>query len=213
MACYYPMKAYRSQTVNPSGKRSIVFNKNQGFADMEVELPCGQCIGCRLERSRQWAIRMAHEAQLHEDNCFLTLTYNDENLPKHNSLKLKDFQKFMKRLRKAFGKKIRFFHCGEYGEKFQRPHYHAIIFGLDFKDKILFSEQNDQKLYISPTLNKIWGLGHATIGDVTFQSAAYVARYITKKITGDRAQDHYNEINYETGEILSERRPEYTTIS
>lgn len=214
MPCYHPLLGYRSLSINPSGKRSIVFNKNQGFADMPVELPCGQCIGCRLDRSRQWAIRCVHEASLYENNCFITLTYNDENLPKDNSLCVEHFQLFMKKLRKKYGKGIRYFHCGEYGENFGRPHYHACIFNFSFRDKkVLKTLQDGTKYYVSEQLNELWEYGFTMIGDVTFESAAYVARYITKKITGKNAFEHYNKINYETGEIIAERRPEYVTMS
>ena len=104
MACYYPLKGYRARAVNPkTGKRSIVFDSSLGFMDMPVEFACGQCIGCRIERSRQWAIRCVHEAQLYEANCFITLTYAPEHLPKNGSLVLEHFQKFMKRLRKRVG--------------------------------------------------------------------------------------------------------------
>ena len=136
MPCYRPIKGYRSRRLNAeTGKRPVVFNPRDGFYDQPVDLPCGQCIGCRLERSRQWAIRCVHEASLHERNCFITLTYRDECLPTNGSLDLDAFQKFMKRLRRRFGEGVRFFHCGEYGENFGRPHYHAILFNLDFSDK------------------------------------------------------------------------------
>lgn len=103
MACYNPLRVWRSKTINETGKRSMVFNRSAAqFADISQEIPCGQCIGCRLERSRQWAIRCVHEASLYEENCFLTLTYNNENLPENNTLVVKDFQNFMKRLRKKY---------------------------------------------------------------------------------------------------------------
>lgn len=213
MPCYHPIKGFRSREKNSSGKRNIVFSHTQGFTDMEVTIPCGQCIGCRLERSRQWAIRCVHEASLYENNCFITLTYSPENLPSDNSLHKDHFQKFMKRLRKAFGQKIRFFHCGEYGENFARPHYHACLFNIDFKDKELIRNQRNIKLYKSKTLEKIWPYGYSTIGDVTFESAAYVARYVTKKVTGKKALEHYTTIDYSTGQILNERSPEYVTMS
>lgn len=230
MPCYHPLAGYRSRELNPTGKRNIVFNVNQGYRDMPVEVPCGQCIGCRLERSRQWAVRCMHEASLYANNTFITLTYADEHLPEHKSLVVSDFQKFMKRLRKEvfsqsyeldsvktlltnYEKRVRFFHCGEYGEKFGRPHYHACLFNLDFKDRYQFKLENGFPLYRSPTLEKLWTYGHSSIGTVTFESAAYVARYITKKVTGYAALHHYNDIHPETGEILSERRPEYTTMS
>lgn len=226
MPCYHPLKGYRSKTVNPNGKRSIVFSVHQGYRDMPVEVPCGQCIGCRLERSRQWAIRCVHEASLQKHNSFITLTYAPENLPEDGSLKVDHYQKFMKRLRKhaswvrspyhndLLGNgTVRFFHCGEYGERFKRPHYHACLFGLDFKDRELVNERDGVKLWTSESLSRIWGKGFVTIGDVTFESAAYVARYITKKVTGEKALEHYNVIEKETGEILESRRAEYVTMS
>lgn len=119
----------------------------------------------------------------------------------------------MKRLRFSLpDKKIRFFHCGEYGDKTKRPHYHAIIFGHDFSDKQLWRENAGNKLYISPELDRLWGMGISTVGPVTYQSAAYVARYIMKKVTGDQAQDHYQTVNTQTGELHS-IQPEYVTMS
>lgn len=213
MPCYHPLTGYRSLSVNASGKRSIVFNASQGFRDMPVSLPCNQCIGCRLERSRQWAIRCVHEKSLHEQNCFVTLTYSPENLPKGGSLVKEDVQKFLKRLRRKYEpKKIRTFYCGEYGENGDRPHYHLLLFGHDFSDKkILMNGENP--LYRSAELEELWTLGHSSIGTVTFESAAYVARYVTKKVTGKRALDHYNEVDPKTGEILRERTPEFAQPS
>lgn len=220
MPCYQPLRGYRALDVNPdTGKRPITFNANKAYTDLKVTLPCGQCIGCRLDKSRQWAIRCSHEADLYEQNSFITLTYNDGHLPPLGSLQLRDFQLFMKRLRKKYGPKIRFFHCGEYGEKFLRPHYHACLFNHDFEDKTLWQIQNKVNLYRSAELEKLWSdadgnpIGYASTGDVTFQSAAYVARYILKKITGDQAVDHYLAIDPDTGEILGNRAPEYTTMS
>lgn len=115
---------------------------------------------------------------------------------------LEDFQNFMKRLRKRYGKGIRFFHCGEYGERLRRPHYHALLFNFDFPDKVLFSERGGRPVFISKSLDDLWGKGFSLIGDVTFESAAYVARYITKKITGDDAEEHYQGL-----------KPEYITMS
>lgn len=145
-------------------------------------------------------------------NAFITLTYNDANLPPSGSLHLPDFQNFMKRLRKKYGAGIRFYHCGEYGENTFRPHYHACLFNFDFPDKILFKTSNDNRLYTSEILSELWPLGHHLIGDVTFESAAYCARYIMKKVNGEPAKDHYVNIDPETGEVF-ELKPEYTTMS
>ena len=150
---------------------------------------------------------------MYEDNCFITLTYNDKHLPYGGTLVKKHYQDFMKRLRQHYeGKKIRYFHCGEYGEESSRPHYHACLFNLDFKDKELYSEKDGIRLYTSETLEKIWKKGFCTLGDVTFESAAYVARYIMKKVTGDKAEDHYKSLDPETGELFK-IEPEYTTMS
>ena len=98
MACYHPMQGYRSAEVTKNGKRKIVFSPQKGYIDLPVKVACGQCIGCRLERSRQWAVRCMHEASMHMFNSFVTLTYDDDHLPEYNSLNYKHFQDFMKRL-------------------------------------------------------------------------------------------------------------------
>lgn len=212
MACFYPLKGWKSKHLTAKGKRQIVFNRNEGFSDLPITVPCGQCIGCRLEKSRQWAIRCSHEASLYNKNIFITLTYNDTYLPTNGSLNLTHFQEFMKRLRFHNPKKsIRYYHCGEYGEKTGRPHYHACIFNHDFEDKVLYKETKGGRLYNSAQLSKLWPWGHAVIGSVTFQSAAYVARYIMKKINGELADQHYEWVD-EHGEIHV-LKPEYTTMS
>lgn len=213
MACYKPLKGYWSRDKTANGKRKVVFSTTAGYADRPIDIPCGQCTGCRLERSRQWAVRCIHEASLYKENCFITLTYNNDNLPQDGSLDIDHFQRFMKRFRKKYKhKKIRFFHCGEYGEKTRRPHYHAIIFNHDFHDKLIHSQRDGIPLYTSKILEELWPYGFNTIGDVTFESAAYVARYILKKITGEQAHDHYRVLDSSTGELVS-IRPEYTTMS
>lgn len=233
MACYYPLQGYRSKAVEPSGKRRIVFNPRHGIQDQQVDIPCGQCIGCRLERSKQWAIRCVHEASIHEENCFITLTYADEHLPENGDLVKKHFQDFMKRFRKAHGK-MRYYYCGEYGSQYDdqgnkitdslgrellgRPHYHACIFGFDFDDKVLWQIRRGISLYRSEKLERLWQYGYSSVGAVTFESAAYVARYVTKKINGQKADDicdqglkHYEKLT-DDGEIV-EVQKEYTDMS
>jgi len=176
-------------------------------------VPCGQCVGCRLERSRQWAVRCVQEAQLHEENCFITLTYSDKNLPAGGTLVKKHFQDFMKRLRRFMdGERISFFHCGEYGEKSRRPHYHALIFGMDWPDKQVYKRSPRGDVYTSKALERLWGWGFCTTGALTFESAAYCARYVMKKVTGDLARAHYERVDPETGEI-TQLVPEYVTMS
>lgn len=215
MSCFHPVHGFKSRSVNPStGKRSVTFRASEGFIDLPVTVACGRCVGCRLERSRQWAMRCIHEAQLHEDNAFVTLTYSDANLPYGGTLIKKHFQDFMKRLRKKYtGKKIQYFHCGEYGERSRRPHYHALLFGLRFPDQQLHKRHAaGHSVYTSEVLSNLWGLGFCTLGEVTFESAAYTARYIMKKINGDQAEAHYRVIEPETGEVIH-LQSEYITMS
>lgn len=207
--CFSPLTAYRSRDVNVSGKRSMVFNRSYALApDDPLSLPCGQCIGCRLKYSAQWAARCFHESTMHEENCFLTLTFDDAHLP--DSISVRDCQLFLKRFRKLiFPEKLRYAYCGEYGELFLRPHYHFLIFGFDFKDKYLWTQKNGQPLFRSPTLERLWPFGNSLIGSVTFESAAYVARYMLKKQKGKDAWLKYLEIDSQTGEILVERSKEF----
>lgn len=166
-------------------------------------LPCGQCYQCRLERSRDWACRCILEAQMHKENCFVTLTYDDAHLPSDYGLQKMDLTKFFKRLRKNTGAKLRYFACGEYGDLYSRPHYHICIFGYRPKDLQLIAQNRGVNLYTSQEILKAWqGRGFVSIGDVTFESAAYVARYVMKKVTGDRAEEHYQG-----------REPEYVVMS
>jgi hypothetical protein len=150
---------------------------------------------------------------MHHDNTFVTLTYDAEHLPGDGSLNKEHFQKFMKRLRYYNDdKKIRYFHCGEYGERLQRPHYHACLFGIDFNDRTPFSSNNGVVTYTSEELTKIWGMGFTTVGELNYQTAAYTARYIMKKVTGARAEEHYERLDENTGEIIK-LQPEYVTMS
>lgn len=183
----------------------------RGAIRRPLSLPCGQCIGCRLERARQWAVRCVHEAQLHAHNQFVTLTYAPEHLPYGRSLHYRHFQLFMKRARSKFGP-LRFFMCGEYGEQLERPHYHACLFGLHLRDRQVWSVREGFTLYRSPSLEALWPYGFVTVGDVTFESANYVARYVTKKVTGKRAFDHYSRVDVHTGEVQAVV-PEFVRMS
>lgn len=212
MVCYRPLEAWRGSTRTENGKRALVFRLSEGHADQAVMVPCGQCIGCRLEYSRQWAMRIMHEAQLYDENCFITLTYDDPHLPYPPTLRVDHFQKFMKRFRKSVPNGVRFFHAGEYGSDTSRPHYHACIFGWSFPDRRVFSKNGENLLYTSESLSNLWPFGFASVGELSFESAAYVARYVTKKINGDQAQAAYAWTDPETGEVFS-LKPEYCTMS
>lgn len=208
MDCLNPMLAVRNGdkfqfvgAVNGSASahRKYLYDTSGRY----VVLPCGQCMACRLNKSRDWATRCVLEAKTHEQNCFITLTYDEEHLPNDGSLQKMDFTNFIKRLRKNTGCKIRYYACGEYGSLYHRPHFHACLFGYRPDDLVLYSTRCGCNLYLSETISKAWqNRGYVTVGDVTFESAAYVARYVTKKITGAQADDYYNG-----------RTPEYTVMS
>lgn len=199
MACYAPLLAW--QTVGGE----VVFAE-RGNIQRTLTLPCGRCIGCRLERARQWAIRIMHEAQTHEDNAFVTLTYDQDKVPKDGSLKYRDFQTFMKRLRRSTNKRIRYYMCGEYGDqlgRLGRPHFHAAIFGEGFREnRKVWNKTETGNLYRAEKLEKLWPHGYSTVGELTFESAGYVARYVMKKINGRQAWEHYKKYDPETGEII-----------
>lgn len=207
VTCYAPLTGFHKRG------GGITWSRPEAFIDLpDMVVPCGQCIGCKLERSRQWAVRIMHEAAMHEDNCFLTLTYDDEHLPADGSLRKADFQNFMKKVRKVHGTGVSYFHCGEYGDLTWRPHYHAILFGVDFRDRVGFCRgRAGFSSYTSESLQAFWEHGLATVGDCATASAAYVARYCLKKVTGDRAADHYQRITPD-GEVYW-LEPEYATMS
>lgn len=180
MPCFHPLPGWYGKTRGSTGKRPVVFQFNEGLKDRPVSVPCGKCTGCLLERARQWAVRCQHEAQLHASNLFVTLTYDDEHLPPGGSLRPEDMVLFLKRLRKKAGPGLRFFQCGEYGDKTIRPHHHAILFNCYFPDSRKLHSHSD--LSRSDELDQLWGHGLCTFGSVTFESANYVARYTIKKL-------------------------------
>lgn len=134
-----------------------------------------------------------HEAQMHTHNSFITLTYSDDHLPVDGSISVRALQLFMKKLRKQrTGETVRFLACGEYGEKNYRPHYHLLLFGCDWPDRQKYKlQKNGYWLYTSELLSTLWPYGLAIIGELTFESAAYTARYSMKKIVGKQAEQHY----------------------
>lgn len=202
-----------------------------------IDIPCGKCIGCRIEYSRQWANRMMLELQYHDSAYFVTLTYSDDFLPRNPvfdedtgeylmdsfSLRKKHLSKFMKHLRKHFpDQKIRFFGVGEYGSTTFRPHYHVILFGLKLDDLKLYKRtpQGDV-LYTSKSLNECWSnylgkdssgvdrydqIGWCVVAPVTWETCAYCARYVTKKMSGP-LEKQYDNLNLEPPFSLMSRRP------
>lgn len=215
MPCYHPVTAYWTKRSSVTGKRGITFSPALAFdVGDKFDVPCNGCTGCRLEKSRQWAMRCLHEARLHPENVFVTLTYRPEELPPGNTLVKRDFQLFMKRLRKLKGEGIRFFGCGEYGDENNRPHYHAILFNCAFSDKVRIGQsRRGEPLFYSKELEKVWPVGFNTIGAVSFDSAAYVARYCMKKIVGKGLNDDsYTVVDVKTGEIFR-REPVFALMS
>lgn len=205
MPCYGPLTAWFAKDVNPeTGRRSLVFDKRKSHSGVPIQIPCGQCIGCRLERARQWAVRCMQEKRMHPESAFVTLTYDQDNCPSDYSLKKRDLQLFMKRLRKTRPAGLRFFACGEYGERTLRPHYHVLLFNTSFPDQKFHKNAGDSKLYASAELDGLWMNGNCLIGDVTFESCSYVARYVLKKMTGE---PHDVEAHYRG------REPEFCTMS
>lgn len=218
MPCYSPLKGFK----DPDNGGWIPKRTSRTTEKMEVA--CGQCLGCRLDNSLMWAIRIVHESTLHRDNCFVTLTYRDERdateeqyrnahyLPRDGSLNKKHFKDFIKRVRKRFPeKRIRYFHCGEYGDESYRPHYHACLFGITFDDLQLFRSDEGIHTFSSPTLDSLWPYGFSTIGELNYETAAYTARYVLKKITGAAADTHYLRCD-EYG-VAYWLQPEYVTMS
>ncbi len=162
-------------------KRRLYFSEPKLLPDRsEVVIPCRKCFECVQSYSTNWAVRCCLEAKLHEKNSFITLTYDEQH---KEDLNKKTLQKFIKRLRKHFGaKSCRYFACGEYGEKTHRPHYHLILFGVDFSDDRYFLkyDKRGNPIYCSDTLSKLWKLGFHAIGDISFDSAKYCAKYMQK---------------------------------
>lgn len=191
---YSPLACFRLWSAwAPDDGGPLLFRESANAR--EVKLPCGRCIGCMKTRQRSWGIRCMHEAQLHDASAFVTLTYNEEHYAP--SLNYSDFRRFLWRLRKEVGP-TRYFVAGEYGSKDGRPHWHALLFGRSFSDRVAIGSE----LFRSPSLERLWPLGFSSVGDVTPASAMYVAKYCTKVVRGDGADKHYSRLDLRTGEIV-----------
>lgn len=176
MPCYRPVTCWKDPDGGP-----ISFHERKDWR--EIAIPCSKCIGCRIMVRDGWAFRAYAESQMHSENCFLTLTYSPEFVPLDNSLNHRHWQLFAKKLRKRVGP-FRFFMCGEYGEQFARPHYHALLFGFRPDDLVqsngLYSKF---PIFESGLLSEVWGQGFVSVGEVSMQSARYCASYVTKKMS------------------------------
>lgn len=206
MTCYHPISGYRTAS-------GVVFSELRRHDILgDIKIPCGQCIGCRMRRASDWTLRVMHEASLWSENCFVTLTYGRDKMPPDGSLEHRDFQLFMKRVRKHFGKPVRFYMCGEYGPLNMRPHYHACLFNADFRsDRVQAGKSSSGEIfYNSPTLERLWSHGRVSVQDLTRETAGYCARYIMKKHLGPMTEEA--RAAYVTGDGVIRRR-EYAAMS
>lgn len=243
MPCYHPLYALVVGK-KANGKKNLKFISRK-IEDSEkiiyydgkiylrsalIPLPCGQCIGCRLEYSRQWANRMMLELEYHDSAYFCTFTYDDEHVPRSYyadpetgeavpalTLDKRDMQLLMKRIREHFpDDKIRFFGCGEYGSQSFRPHFHIILFGLHLDDLVIYKTVRQggefYSYYNSDSLARCWlddkgsAKGYVVVGEVTWETCAYTARYVTKKLKGAEAK-FYDDHNIQPEFVLMSRRP------
>lgn len=190
MACLSPREAPAAAR---KGRR-FFFNPDGKATDLPLQLPCGKCHPCLADRGAQWATRLYHESTLHRVSAFITLTYDDNNLPKPPSLRPEHLEKFWKRLRSASGK-FSYYACGEYGEARQRPHYHAILFGWWPKDTKRWKETANGPLFTSALLTKAWGKGFTSLTVVSMATMVYVAKYVLKR------SEAYRWVDPATGEV------------
>lgn len=208
MSCYHPIPAFR--TAN-----GIEFSERSGADHFgRIDIPCGQCIGCRMRRASDWELRIMHEASLWPESCFVTLTYSPEFLPSDGSLSHRHVQLFMKRLRKHFGSRlVRFYAVGEYGSETARPHYHICLFNVDFRsDRVHMGKSGSGAVFDeSAVLSALWKFGRCSVQDLTPETASYCARYIMTKALGNGASEA-RKVVLESGEIV-ERVPEYARMS
>lgn len=217
MSCYHPLRAFWTGEYTANGKKEYIVGDNVDHIEFYngswhkvfsqeifkstpireyIEVPCGHCIGCKLDYAKTWADRCVMELDYHQDNYYLTFTYDDDHLPTvtyededgvyHGpfpTLHYRDMTLFIKRLRKNLKlEDFRYFYCGEYGEDTERPHYHMIAYGLPISDlQFLKQNKHGDPLYFSETLSKIWDKGFVTIGEVNWKSCRYVAGYVQKK--------------------------------
>lgn len=204
---YYKAQIYRSH--DAIGGLEEDLKKSIGIETQKI--PCGKCIGCRLDYSREWANRGFLEAKCWKDNYFVTLTYDDMNLPTQEWLDTddegnytrsirhplipEDFTKFMKKLRKELGNGIRFMGCGEYGTEGKRPHFHIILFNAKLPKESFYKPRiiNNEMYFQNTIIEKCWKKGLSNVSEASWNNIAYTARYITKKINGDMETEHYDE--------------------
>jgi len=216
MSCYKPIRAWHVPgEYTPRGKPRYRL-RYPGAHALEALWPCNRCIGCDIDHGRDWTTRLTHEAAMHENSWFLTLTYDDEHLPYGNTLVKEHSKKLIRALRDHFrknGERLRHYTVGEYGGKMGRPHYHAILFGPDFPDKQQTVTRNGKhRCFESPLIKKLWGKGFHELAVASPDTMAYVAKYATKKTLHRENADAFIHVFPETGEMY-EREPEFAHMS
>jgi len=184
VACHHPFRMWRH-----NGK--VTLRRPESDDREAVDMPCGGCLGCRMDRARSWAIRNRLELAYHEKACWTTLTYSDENLPAYRSIRRDHLSGYIKRLRaRLSSEKIRFFGCGEYGERGGRPHYHAILYGIGGDETSIL---------------KAWPFGHVGVHALTPSAIKYVAGYCAKK---EGWHGEFREVlDKSTGELYGREAP------
>lgn len=233
MSCYYPLWGKPPEheggkttfsALQPTSREGVGRFQDYGF----MPIPCGECYGCRANHRLMWTVRCTHEATLHQDTTFLTLTISDENLPWHGSLDKLLLRGFFKRLRHECQRvhnpryknsrintltadtptKIRFFSCGEYGTTTKRAHYHALLFGLWPRDAQVYGADT----FTSPAMSELWQAGSHQFSKVNPDRIAYVCGYTVKKMGTLRDRTPYGVVDPTTGEYV-ERQPEFAVMS
>lgn len=185
--CYNRLMAW----IPPDGGK-LIFNSRAARPGMiQVTVPCGKCMACRVNHSSQLATRIMHEFQYAGDvGCFVTLTYAPEHCPKDFAIHKDSVQKFIKRVRRYLDYHVKgslraFFGCGEYGDKRGRPHYHVLLLGWCPDDLVYHGKSySGEPIYTSKIMESLWPFGFCPIGSLTRKSSGYVARY-AKKCVGD----------------------------
>lgn len=227
MKCTRPLKGYWGH--NDSGNRVIVWKPTDGYVDQPIDIPCGNCIDCRLLKAKQWAVRCVHEAKQYEENYFLTLTY--KNKPYGNMIDHTHVQGFMKRLRRRLPPGVKSFGSAEYGTKNGRPHYHLLLFNAPLRETLKeWKPIRGNMYYLSSAVDAAWrdtkgnSIGFHSLSDLTFESAGYTARYVTKKYKHvctnkcERPCLNIDELHYQwtdpiTGEIFQRNKERTVALS
>lgn len=215
MACHDPLGFVRTEN------RGVQIYRDRATAlmtpDSYGETRCGQCLGCRSDRARDWALRAYAETHTPDPRgrpvaCFITLTYDEDWRPADGSLRPEDFTNFAKRLRRFTRSHVRYLQCGEYGASSMRPHHHAIVWGEDFRsDRRIWKISGSQRTYLSESLSNLWGRGFTTVAPATFANARYVAGYVLKKLQQHRWWELTAE--WDGNKVVSKMAPPYVTMS